>query len=264
MTVAPTHWLLLRGIVREQRHWCSLPEVLERTLAGSRAHTLDLAGAGTEHRRAVPTTVAGITADVRARWLALRARVERAASSAGAARRAAWGLLGVSLGGMVAMQWASAFPGDFARVVLVNTSARDVGRPWERMAPVAATGVVRAALARDAVARERIVLELTAPRVARREEIARRWAEIAATAPVARRALAAQLLAALRFRAPPALPVPALVLVGAADRLASPACGRALAARYGAPLREHPEAGHDLGNDDPEWVAAQLAAWCAS
>src|SRR5687768_6347135 len=59
-----TRWLLLRGLSREQRHWCSFPEDLERA-TGARTLCLDLPGFGTEHARISPRTIALITDDVR-------------------------------------------------------------------------------------------------------------------------------------------------------------------------------------------------------
>ena len=65
-------------------------------------HALDLPGFGTEHARGSPSTAAGIAEDVRARWLALRET-----------NPGPWGLLGMSLGGMVTMAWCRAHPRDF-------------------------------------------------------------------------------------------------------------------------------------------------------
>ena len=254
----PSDWILLRGLVREQRHWGDFPAIFAREL-GVRVHTIDIAGAGTQHRESCPRSVAGMAEDVRARWLTLRAELER---THGATR---WGLLGVSLGGMIAMAWAAAHPADLQRVVLANTSASDIGKPWDRMQPRAIVGVARGFFARDLVRRERIVLDTTVRLlpVGDREALARRWASYAAESPVSRATLARQLLAASTFRAPMRLAVPTLVVVGGRDPLAAPACGRALAQRFGAPLEEHPGAGHDIGTDAPEWLAARVGAWLA-
>jgi pimeloyl-ACP methyl ester carboxylesterase len=252
----PTDWILMRGLVREQRHWGAFPEILAREL-GVRAHTIDLPGTGTQHGETCPSSVRGIAEDVRARWLGLRALTERAHGAT------TWGLLGVSLGGMVSMAWASAHPGDFERVVLANTSASNAGMPWDRMKPRALLGVARSFFARDLVERERIVLDTTVRLLPaeERDALARRWAEYAAEAPVARATLGRQLFAATTFRAPPRIEAPTLVIIGGQDPLAAPACGRALAARFGAPIELHPTAGHDIGTDAPEWFAARVRAW---
>ena len=252
----PSDWILLRGLVREQRHWGDFPQILAGKL-GVRAHTIDIPGAGTQHRETCTRRVPAMAENIRARWLTLRAETERTHGAT------SWGLLGVSLGGMISMAWASAHPDDFTHVVLANTSASDIGKPWDRMQPGAIWGVTRSFLARDLVKRERIVLETTVRLVAsaEREVLAQRWAGYAAESPVSRATLARQLFAASTFRAPRHLEMPTLVVIGGKDPLASPTCGRALAERFGASIALHPDAGHDIGTDAPEWLATRVKAW---
>lgn len=246
-------WLLLRGLSREQRHWGAFPDILRAAMPGSRVHLLDLPGTGTEVLRTSPTTVRGIVNDLRARWLPLQA-----------AHGGPWGLLAMSLGGMVAMQWCADHPLDFSRVVLSNTSASDIGKPWDRMSPQALWMVARAMLSNDLVARERLVLSVVTRRRDDLDDLARQWADIHASSPVKRDTVLRQLRAAIAFQAPRGLPVPALVLAGACDALANPACARALADRFGAPLEMHPGGGHELALDAPDWMAERIATWAAS
>src|SRR4051794_23464223 len=119
--VGTVNWLFLRGLSREQRHWGSFPAIFEKTVPGSKVHYLDLAGTGTEHARPSPATVEGIMEDPRQRFRPLAA-----------APPGPWGLLGMSLGGMVARAWCAAPPEDFARVVLSSPSAGDLSPPWRR------------------------------------------------------------------------------------------------------------------------------------
>lgn len=249
---APMDWLLLRGLSREQRHWGAFPEVFRAAAPGARIHLLDLPGTGTEAGRASPTSIRAITDDVRVRFQALRRRESLPGP---------FGLFGISLGGMVAMRWGADHPDDFARVVLANTSASDVGRLWDRLSPSALATMLRVAAMRDPVARERLVLAMVSRRRDDHPALAERWAEIQRSSPVTLANVARQLAAATLFRAPPRLSLPVLVLAGARDTLANPACARALAARFGAPLEIHPDAGHELAIDAPEWVAERVAAW---
>ena len=243
-------WVFLRGLSREQRHWGGFPEVFQQAVAEARVHCLDLPGTGTEAHRASPATIPGIVEDLRARFLALRASCE-----------GPFALLGMSLGGMVAMQWCADHPEDFVRVCLVNTSAGDLNPPWDRIEPRALWNAVQALATRDPLARERLVLSMVTRCRDDVAAIAEDWARIAQDRPVRRATVVRQLAAASRFRSPERLPIPALVLAGARDLLASPSCARALAERFGAPLEVHPEAGHELSLDAPEWFADQVAAW---
>ena len=56
-------------------------------------------------------------------------------------------------------------------------------------------------------------------------------------------------------------PLWTLVLAGAKDPLCDPECPVKLSRRFSAPLAIHPEAGHDLSLDAPEWLAAQVRCW---
>ena len=249
------NWLLLRGLAREMRHWGGFRELLAAQLPGARIECLDLPGTGTEHARKSPSSLAAITEDLRGRWLALREKSD-----------GPWNLLGMSLGGMVSMDWTARHPDDFAAVVLVNTSAANLAAPWRRMRLAVLPDILRALVSRDELERNRRILRATTRLVSREEvlPIARDWARIQAESPIARATVLRQLWAASRFRAPPALPIPALVVAAAEDPLCDPECPRRLALRFGAPLVVHPRAGHDLSLDDPAWLAAQVRAWLDS
>jgi pimeloyl-ACP methyl ester carboxylesterase len=243
-------WLILRGLAREQRHNGRFAQVLADTLGDATSHGIDFPGTGTECARPSPATVRGIMEGTRARWLRLRDE-----------HPGEWSLLGVSLGGMITMQWAADHPDDFRRVVLVNTSASNLSRPWHRMDLAIVPQIVAAARTRDPVERERIVLGFTTRLAPNLDLVAREWSRYGQESPTPVATLVRQLAAASRFRAPARLAVPTLVVTAARDPLAHPICGERLAAHFGAPLAQHPHAGHDLPLDDGPWLAAQVRAW---
>jgi hypothetical protein len=45
------------------------------------------------------------------------------------------------------------------------------------------------------------------------------------------------------------------------DRLAHESCSTAIASKLSVPLITHPDAGHDLPMDDPEWLISQFKNW---
>jgi pimeloyl-ACP methyl ester carboxylesterase len=92
----------------------------------------------------------------------------------------------------------------------------------------------------------------------------RQWTDWRRAHPVSRANALRQLLAAMRYRAPRRVPpVPLLLLSGAADGLVHPACSAAVARAWRLPMAVHPDAGHDLPLDAPDWVVAQVVAWPA-
>lgn len=242
-----TPWILLRGLAREARHWESLPGELSRR-TGTEVVPIDLPGNGVLFRERSPSNVESMVA-------AARAEV---------ARRALQGpvrLLGLSMGAMVAMEWASRHPAEVTGAVLVNVSTRDDGWPWMRLRPTALWNLGRAVCARDAARRERIVLALcsSAPPVAARETA---WASYALERPTSAANAFRQLVAAAGFHRPAVCPrVPMLVVASKADRLVSPSCSVRLAREWGLPLRLHASAGHEVALDAAPWLAQVCADW---
>ncbi len=243
----PGAWLLLRGLAREHDHWGGFLARWRAALPGVAVHTPDLPGCGDESSVAAPATMAGVLEAVRGRM---------------PSGRRAFGLVGLSLGGMVAQAWAEAYPDEVAGVVLINTSVAGRSPWWRRVRPGAAARLGLAAATRDVVARERGLVALVSNRPELREETTRAWAEIARLRPVRRATVLRQLLAASRYRTTlqPSV-TPTLVLVSQRDRLVHPSCSYNLAAALSAELREHPSAGHDLPMDDPRWVIEQVLDW---
>ena len=242
--------LLLRGLSREQRHWGSFLDVLLSQSPGTRVFCLDLPGTGTEFRRESPATIRGIVEDLRSRWLLLRE-----------SHAEPWSLFAISLGGMVAMDWCAAYPDDFASVILCNTSAANLSRPWRRFDARILPLALQSMTERDPVRREKIVLRMTTRLQPQLEPTATRWASYQKDRPVSRATILKQLWAAARFVAPDRLLMPTLIVAGGRDPMTDPSCPRKLSAHFGAPLEVHPEAGHELALDAPEWLAARIADW---
>jgi len=243
-------WVLLRGWTRETAHWGDFVAQLQRALPGDAVVALDLPGAGLAREGEVPSRIEAMVEDCRARL--------RPIAGPGPLR-----LFGLSLGGMVATEWAARHPGEVERLVLVNTSLRPFAPPWRRLQPRSWPVLLHLAFARDARAAEQAILALTS-RGAPRPGVLDAWTAIRHQRPPRARIAWRQLLAALRHRAPAVPPpVPTLLLCSAADALVHPGCSRAIARRWHAPIAEHPRAGHDLPLDDGEWVAGQVARWAA-
>jgi pimeloyl-ACP methyl ester carboxylesterase len=239
-------WLLVRGLGREQRHWGSFPEMLGAALSAP-VVCIDLPGFGTEHRRRSPANVQQITDDVRRRFGRTR----------GEGR---WSILGISLGGMVALDWCARFPSDFERCVTVNTSTNL--SPRRHRLRAGALRVLPATLLGSSLARERAVLRISssAP-AADREPVARRYARWVAERPPSPSSVVWQLVAAATFDVPGRVEPPLLVLGSKGDRMVYWQCSEAIARALGAPLRLHDRAGHDLPLDDPEWAREQIVRW---
>jgi pimeloyl-ACP methyl ester carboxylesterase len=245
---APT-WIFLRGLTRSSAHWGHFVAEFEAALP---AHVvaLDLPGNGSLWQARSATDVAHMAA-----WCqyALQRR----------GIQGPVGVLAMSLGGMVAAQWALQQPQSVRELVLINTSMRPFNPFWQRLRPASVWSLVKLALTQAAPqAWEREILRLTTHHA--RHDVLRDWCDERAQRPVSGMNALRQLWAAARYRAPEQGPqVPTLVLTAQHDRLVAAQCSIELAKRWGTALELHPSAGHDLTLDDGPWVAGAVRHWQA-
>ena len=239
-------WVLLRGLIREQRHWGDFPAQLQRAFPAERIVTLDFPGNGSRHRENSASSIAAMVEFVHAELARLQVT--------GPVQ-----VLAISLGAMVAIGWAQRYPQQVQRLVLINTSVAPHNRFYQRLRPQNYLALLASSLRSAHQQREQVIFDLTSNSPRRRSELVARWRSYAEEFPVSRRNSCRQLLAALRYRAPLQAPaVPLLLLAGAGDRLVNPCCSSRLAALWHAPLRLHATAGHDLPLDDANWIIQQL------
>lgn len=246
-------WVLLRGLSRESGHWGVFPEHLLRELQTlrpmARLLMLDLPGTGTMRRHASPTQVSAIVDACRAE---LHRRGEGGAVS----------LVGMSLGAAVLTDWAHRYPTEVEAGVLINPSLRPFSELFRRPRPLNYLGLLLLSLSRFSTRmREERVLRLTT-RLTPAQAVIDRWVELQRQHPLGVRNTARQLLASVRYRASRTRPAaPMLLLCSKADNLVDWRCSQAMSRAWGAPLRLHTKAGHDLPLDDPQWVARAMAEW---
>jgi pimeloyl-ACP methyl ester carboxylesterase len=240
-------WVFLRGWAREARHWGEFPEQFRAAMPDAEIVELDPPGGGRLYAQRSLLTVESMVEHARA-WLHAQGIP------------APYHLLGLSLGGMVCLDWASRHGDEVAACVVLNTSLRPFSAFYERIRPRSYRTLLRVLFERDVRARETAIFRLTSSGEPR-ADIVSAWTRYAEEQPMSRGNALRQLVAAARYRAPAAPHVPVLVLAAAGDRLVDPGCSESLARRWNAPLVVHPSAGHDLPLDDGPWVAAEVKRW---
>lgn len=251
--VAAPVWVLLRGLSRASGHWGVFPEHLLRELRALqptvRLVALDLPGTGALRRQASPTQVSAIVD-------ACRAELQRQGVGGPLS------LVGMSLGAAVLTDWANRYPAEVESGVLINPSLRPFSELFRKSRPLNYLGLLLLSLSRfSARMREERVLSLTT-RLTPTQAVIDRWVELQRQYPLGVRNTARQLLASMRYRASRTRPAaPMLLLCSKADGLIDWRCSQAMSRAWGAPLRLHTKAGHDLPLDDPQWVARAVAEW---
>jgi pimeloyl-ACP methyl ester carboxylesterase len=235
------NWLLLRGLGRHEKHWSSFPETLKEHLnKDEKVLTLNLPGMNGEKTSFV--TISDITDELRKQWFAIKQDKED------------WGLMAISLGGMIALDWCSRYPEDFKKLVTINSSDKSESKIFERIKPSAIKLILRSVFKPSILEREKGALQLTTNLLDINSQLIHDWERIAIEHPLDKKIFARQLFAASLFKSPKVINVPYLVLASSADRFTSYKCSQRLAQKYNASIKVHTSAGHDLPLDDPKWV----------
>ncbi len=241
------NWILIRGLARDHRHWGHFPRQLAARTGGE-VHCIDLPGAGTSKHLAVPGSLSGFVDAIRPQLPKTGGR---------------WGVFGMSLGGMTAVQWAAMYPEDFEWVAVGNSSAANLSPFWKRLIPRNYYTLLTVGT-KPPIERERGIMDMIVNHpVQGTAALAEEWASFGT--PVTRKVFLRQLMTGARSFAPAALKRPVLVMSSNGDRFVNPDCSRALFAHVAqittAEQAIHPTAGHDLAEDAPDWVMDQLLAF---
>ena len=250
-----TTWVLLRGLMREARHWGEFPTLFQNALGAQHLVTLDFPGNGILHAQSSVTSVTEM-----ANYCHTQLRQLGYAPP--------YRVLAQSLGAMVAVAWSERHPAEIDRMVLINTSLAPYNPFYHRLRPANYPALLRFVLHDSAAQRESLILQLTSALKSHsdhRQTILDQWIAYARECPVTRANILRQLQAALCYRAAPdAPPAPVLLLAGQHDRLVNAKCSLTLAKNWRCAIRLHPAAGHDLPLDDGVWVTQRVREWLDS
>ena len=165
-------WILLRGLTREVRHWGDFPAQLARHTGTHDFVALDTPGNGEFFSLPAPDTVREMV-----EFLRQQTRARKLPPP--------YKLLAMSLGGMVAADWAQHCPGEVSQLVLINTIMRPHGSLTQRLRLVNWPQLaLLAARWNDADFVERTVHRLTCNAKALRAQDLDAWRRIRQSAPV--------------------------------------------------------------------------------
>ena len=252
--------ILLRGLAREKSHWMDFPSRLVAGLAqlpvtpeqyAISLNCYDCLGCGEYYQQAVPASISVLTDHLRAQALSKEQDCSAVMPK--------YILVGLSMGGMMALDWAERFPQEVLGVILMNVSRSQDPLSW-RLRPTCWPVLVRS-LFLSSGDREKTILELVSNNRHNYAKNTQIWRDIQSVRPVSVSSIVKLLVAASKFKSPELLTVPGLVMTSEEDRLVSHRCSENIAQENNWPLIRHVSAGHDLPLDDPEWVVAQIVTW---
>lgn len=243
----PAHFVLLRGLWREARHWGEFPAQLQQQFPGALIGMPDIPGNGLRNHETSPDTIVGMTD-------ALRQQVDLSQPIR---------LVALSMGGMIAIDWMTRYPAEIETAVLINTSARPLSPFYHRLRWTAYPHV-QSLIFHSAEQREADILRLTSNRHSHDGKLLQNWQQWQRQNPVSSASARNQLLAAMRFSVTAKPQQPLLVVTSRSDRLVDYRCSQKLMQTWNADYVEHESAGHDLPLDEPGWLAEIIQRWFAA
>lgn len=245
-----TTWVLLRGLMRESRHWGDFPQRFAPAVNAHAVITPDFPGNGTLHAQKSLTSIEAMVDYTREHLQQLGLRPP-------------YHVLALSLGAMVAVAWSERYPDEVEKMVLINTSLAGYSPFYHRLRPQNYPAIPLLLFGSNSQ-RERLILKTSSER-SRSEnlhKILEQWISYAEEYPVTAGNILRQLTAAAKYQAAiTAANDKVLLLGGQQDQLVNVKCSLTLATEWGCTIRVHPNAGHDLPLDDGTWVIQQIQEW---
>jgi pimeloyl-ACP methyl ester carboxylesterase len=237
------NWVLIRGLIRSRYHWLDFPEKLQKRFNAASVELVEIAGNGFLHNEKSPSDIAEAVE-------LLRKQVKS---------NEPFNLVGISLGGMLATQWAQLYPDEVANLVLINTSSK-LSPFYKRMFPRHYFQVIKNFVIDNPRASEDFIMGATSNHKEIWQPLIPQLSQFQNEHPIKFSNFLNQLwlTAQADFNEIPCMPK--LILASRGDRLVNSDCSTAIAKKWNCPLRIHPHAGHDLPLDDSTWVLDQIGS----
>ena len=238
----PKTFYFIRGLSRETRHWGNFLKKFSQQF-NVKAIALELPSVGTRNKENSPRKIQEITDD-------LRNKVKKGLP---------YGLVSISMGGMIAMDWAARFPQEVSHLCIINSSAGNLSLPHQRLKLEAIKMISKVLINSSVENRERAALKLTCNIKVIDQEIIDLYAMYAKEFPLRKKEFFNQLYAAATFRVPKEIKQKDfLIFCSQNDRLVNSKCSTQIAKHFHQKLITHKKAGHDLVLDDPAWLLDKL------
>ena len=108
--------ILLRGLIRSRYHWGAFPD---RFSDNYRIIAPEIPGNGDLHQDKTPPSIPLM-------MQAVRDQVRQQ-------HRGEISIIAISMGAMIAIEWARQYPEEIKEIHLINTSLANLSLPWQRM-----------------------------------------------------------------------------------------------------------------------------------
>lgn len=253
-----TTLVLLRGLMRDSRHWYGFDQRLNQQ--GLNVICVDLPGNGLLVNQPSPGKMQDYCEAV---WQQIDAALLKQAMRPSQVKLV---LVGLSMGGMLALTMAAQCRSRIQHVVLINSSAANLSPWYYRFQCVglvtSITHVLLRFLRSDLASYqqantgkghwlEAIVVDFTSRHFSHNIEVINAWSLLRLQCHTSFINGLRQLYASARFHSPELNNIPVSVIVANQDKLAHPKCSEQLALFYQTQLHKMDDCGHDASLDQP-------------
>lgn len=245
------HFILLRGLSREARHWHHFQEELIVLDSAVKCHYIEYPGSGRRYKEIFPIKTQDLLEDI-------NSQIQSIINI----NQGDFYIISISLGGMVVLKYLETFErlANIKKIFLINTSTSDVAPFYWRFQFKIWSKALKVVFSKDEEVKERLILDFTTNLVStnKKQEISRVYASYAKVFTLSLTNLLRQLLWAAKATSPKKIMTPILFLTSKKDKLCYYKCSQRLALKYNQEILYHDKAGHDLPLDDGKWLAKQI------
>ena len=180
--------LLIRGLTQEAEHGPEFLHELQKKMKGYNIETLDIPGNGQHFRLKSFTSIKKNVLFLRDQW---KKRISYPSENI---------VIGISLGGMIALEWSTLCPEDWKHVILVNTSHGALSPLHKRIRLTNIFSVIKILLARSVKRQQEIIFSMNVHNKYLKDPTLHLWTKMASLRPVKTSNTIRQLIAAILFR----------------------------------------------------------------
>ncbi|PSU35922.1 alpha/beta fold hydrolase [Photobacterium lutimaris] len=241
--------LLIRGLLRETRHWGVFADQLKAAFPQREIIAFDIAGNGSRHNEQSATRISDMVDDLYTQLTNEQAQSEQ--TNRANKENGDVDIIAISMGGMIALEWMQKFPQDVHSAILINASLSNYSPFTKRLKWQQYINILQYFLLSEAK-REALIFDMTTHQSP--PDIIDNWVNWRQTNPVSASNALRQLYAASRYQYHGNPDSQTLLIGSQNDALVDISCSQVLAKAWQIPLLIHPTAGHDLPSDDPDWL----------
>lgn len=239
----PKNWILIRGLLRSQFHWKNFSEILKTELGLDSVQAVELPGNGLLSHKETPVYIDEVIQN-------LRSQVKIKTSEP-------FGIIGISLGGMLATAWAQSYQNEVSHLVLINSSSK-LNPFFDRLLPKNYLAILKNIFFMNSEKTEKFILAVTSNDKDKWQAHLQENIEFLKLHPIRVSNFIRQLRLAGQVDFTLIPKAKKLILTSKADKLVNLNCSKKIAKLWNCKIYYHEIAGHDLPLDDPFWVIEKI------